>query len=268
MHLQLGAETGAGISPPRATYFLSRQKVGKELPPAAPPSASLRVPCAAQALRARAKLPPLRSGQTVAVLLRSCSEGYAGTLELLIAIDANGKLLGVKTLEQRETPGLGGDIGDWPNAWLRSFTGQSRSEPTDAGWALKKDQGQFDQIAGDNEIPVKKFNFFSDIPDSGLGALETFCGPVNADIIPHETADFVPIVVDDDQFVSVNRIAATPVGNFSGSIGFQVSSINCILILLDMLAGVMGNHDRFQETVAGETIGAVQAGTGDLADRV
>lgn len=89
-----------------------------------------------------------RSGQTVAVLLRSRSEGYAGTLELLIAIDANGKLLGVKTLEQRETPGLGGHIGEWPNAWLQTFLGKSRTEPTDAGWALKKDQGEFDQIAG------------------------------------------------------------------------------------------------------------------------
>lgn len=89
-----------------------------------------------------------RSGQTVAVLLRSRSEGYAGTLELLIAIDANGRVLGVKTLEQRETPGLGGHIGEWPNAWLQTFLGKSRTEPTDAGWALKKDQGQFDQIAG------------------------------------------------------------------------------------------------------------------------
>lgn len=89
-----------------------------------------------------------RSGQTAAVLLRSQSEGYTGKLELLIAIDASGKLLGVKSLEQRETPGLGGAIGEWPNAWLEVFTGKSRSEPTDAGWALKKDQGQFDQIAG------------------------------------------------------------------------------------------------------------------------
>jgi electron transport complex protein RnfG len=89
-----------------------------------------------------------RSGQTVAVLLRSRSQGYAGSVELLIAIDANGKLLGVKTLEQRETPGLGGHLGNWPNAWLQSFTGKSVSEPTYAGWALKKDQGQFDQIAG------------------------------------------------------------------------------------------------------------------------
>lgn len=87
-------------------------------------------------------------GQTVAILLRSQTQGYAGAIELLIAIDANGKLLGVKTLKQTETPGLGGHLGDWPNTWLQTFIGTSSNEPTDAGWALKKDQGQFDQIAG------------------------------------------------------------------------------------------------------------------------
>ncbi|MDI2140992.1 MULTISPECIES: RnfABCDGE type electron transport complex subunit G [unclassified Pseudomonas] len=89
-----------------------------------------------------------RAGQPVAVLLRSQTEGYAGRIELLIAIDANGRLLGVKTLEQTETPALGGTIGDWPNSWLQVFIGKSSGQPTDAGWALKKDQGQFDQIAG------------------------------------------------------------------------------------------------------------------------
>lgn len=89
-----------------------------------------------------------RNGQTVAVLLRNQTEGYAAAIELLIAIDTNGKLLGVKTLKQNETPALGGPIGDWPNRWLQAFIGKSRGEPNDAGWALKKDQGQFDQMAG------------------------------------------------------------------------------------------------------------------------
>jgi electron transport complex protein RnfG len=89
-----------------------------------------------------------RNGQTVAVLLRNQTEGYAAAIELLIAIDTNGKLLGVKTLKQNETPALGAPIGDWPNRWLQAFTGKSRGEPNDAGWALKKDQGQFDQMAG------------------------------------------------------------------------------------------------------------------------
>lgn len=89
-----------------------------------------------------------KSGQPVAVLLRTQTEGYAGAIELLIAIDANGRLLGVKTLRHNETPALGGLIGDWPNHWLATFTGKSRNSPDDAGWALKKDQGQFDQLAG------------------------------------------------------------------------------------------------------------------------
>ncbi|BBP72611.1 electron transport complex subunit G [Pseudomonas sp. Seg1] len=89
-----------------------------------------------------------KAGQSVAVLLRSQTEGYAGSIELLIAIDAEGKLLGVKTLKQTETPALGGHLGDWPNTWLQVFTGKSSNQPTDSGWALKKDQGQFDQMAG------------------------------------------------------------------------------------------------------------------------
>ena len=89
-----------------------------------------------------------RGGHPVAVLLRSQTLGYTGAIELMIAVDANGRLLGVKTLKQSETPGLGARIADWPNAWLQVFSGKSRTEPGDSGWALKKDQGQFDQIAG------------------------------------------------------------------------------------------------------------------------
>jgi electron transport complex protein RnfG len=89
-----------------------------------------------------------RADQPVAVLLRSQTLGYAGAIDLMIAVDANGRLLGVKTLKQSETPGLGARIADWPNTWLQIFSGKSRTEPGDSGWALKKDQGQFDQIAG------------------------------------------------------------------------------------------------------------------------
>lgn len=89
-----------------------------------------------------------KSGQPYAVLLRSQTLGYAGAIDLLIAVDANGRLVGVKTLKQSETPGLGARIADWPNIWLQMFSGKSRTDPGDNGWALKKDQGQFDQIAG------------------------------------------------------------------------------------------------------------------------
>lgn len=88
------------------------------------------------------------SSQPNAVLLRSQVNGYGGPIELLIAISHNGKLLGVKTLKQSETPSLGGHIAEDNNPWLAAFKARSRDDPTDAGWALKKDQGQFDQMAG------------------------------------------------------------------------------------------------------------------------
>ncbi|MBT2372008.1 RnfABCDGE type electron transport complex subunit G [Pseudomonas fluorescens] len=88
------------------------------------------------------------SSQPNAVLLHSQVSGYGGPIELLIAISQNGKLLGVKTLKQSETPGLGGHIAEGNNPWLAAFKARSRHDPADAGWALKKDQGQFDQMAG------------------------------------------------------------------------------------------------------------------------
>jgi len=89
-----------------------------------------------------------RNGQPSAALLRSQALGYEGSIELMIAIDPTGRLLGVKTLRQAETPGLGDAIADWPNTWLQTFNGKSRQAPADVDWALKKDQGRFDQLAG------------------------------------------------------------------------------------------------------------------------
>ncbi|MFC6335781.1 RnfABCDGE type electron transport complex subunit G [Pseudomonas sp. CCM 7891] len=88
------------------------------------------------------------AGQPSAVLLRSQTSGYGGTIQLLIAVSSNGKLLGVKTLKQSETPSLGGRIAENNDAWIAAFKGHSRNDPQDSAWALKKDHGQFDQIAG------------------------------------------------------------------------------------------------------------------------
>ncbi len=90
----------------------------------------------------------LRQGQPAAVILQSLTQGYGGPLQLLIAIGANGKLLGVKTLSQQETPGLGARIAEEGAGWLSGFLGQSRSETSDTAWNLKQDGGQFDQMAG------------------------------------------------------------------------------------------------------------------------
>ncbi|SDU83784.1 RnfABCDGE type electron transport complex subunit G [Pseudomonas mucidolens] len=88
------------------------------------------------------------SGQPSAVVLHSQTIGYNDSIELLIAIAGNGKVLGVKTLKQSETPGLGGHITEPGHPWLAAFKGLSPNTPQEPAWALRKDGGQFDQMAG------------------------------------------------------------------------------------------------------------------------
>lgn len=88
------------------------------------------------------------AGKPSAVVLHSRTQGYGGPLDLLIAVDSQGRLLGTKVLRQQETPGLGGKLVEPGNHWLQAFTGISRQTLPDSAWALKRDNGQFDQLAG------------------------------------------------------------------------------------------------------------------------
>ncbi|MFO2462480.1 RnfABCDGE type electron transport complex subunit G [Pseudomonas sp. 15FMM2] len=88
------------------------------------------------------------SGRPNVVILHSQTMGYSASIELLIAIASNGKLLGVKSLKQSETPSLGGHIAEPGNPWLAAFKRLTPINPQDPAWTLKKDGGQFDQIAG------------------------------------------------------------------------------------------------------------------------
>lgn len=94
------------------------------------------------------------NGQPTAVILPvTAPDGYSGAIQLLVAIKANGQLAAVRVLKHKETPGLGDKIELAKNAWIRSFDGKSLSDPTEPGWAVKKDQGQFDQFAGATITP-------------------------------------------------------------------------------------------------------------------
>ncbi|MDD2057802.1 RnfABCDGE type electron transport complex subunit G [Pseudomonas sp. GD03860] len=88
------------------------------------------------------------ASRTSAVVLHSLVQGYGGPIELLVAIDTQGRLIGTKALRQQETPGLGAALVAPGNHWLQGFVGNSRQTTPDAAWALKRDDGQFDQLAG------------------------------------------------------------------------------------------------------------------------
>ncbi|MDF9620482.1 RnfABCDGE type electron transport complex subunit G [Pseudomonas entomophila] len=89
-----------------------------------------------------------RAGKPAAVVLRSGLQGYGGPIELAIAIDAQGRLIGVRVLHQQESPGLGDQLANPTSHWLDQFVGSRRDAPPEQAWALKRDQGAFDQLAG------------------------------------------------------------------------------------------------------------------------
>ncbi|AYC33849.1 electron transport complex subunit RsxG [Pseudomonas cavernae] len=94
------------------------------------------------------------NGRPSAVILQvSAPDGYGGAIHLLVGIQADGRLAGVRAVKHNETPGLGDKIELSKSPWVREFEGRSLRNPGDSGWAVKKDQGLFDQFAGATITP-------------------------------------------------------------------------------------------------------------------
>jgi electron transport complex protein RnfG len=79
--------------------------------------------------------------------------GYAGEMKLMLGIDREGKVLGVRVLAHKETPGLGDKIEVKKGDWILRFDGLSLGNPPLERWKVKKDGGQFDQFAGATITP-------------------------------------------------------------------------------------------------------------------
>lgn len=96
----------------------------------------------------------LKEQQPSAVILQTTApDGYSGTIRLLVGIRADGHLAGVRVLSHRETPGLGDRVELAKSNWILGFNGKSLSDPDEAGWAVKKDRGEFDQFTGATITP-------------------------------------------------------------------------------------------------------------------
>ncbi|HEX9207509.1 MAG TPA: electron transport complex subunit RsxG [Steroidobacteraceae bacterium] len=95
-----------------------------------------------------------RRGETVAVVLAPVAPGgYAGSIDLLVGIAPDGRLLGVRVTRHRETPGLGDAIDLRKSDWIRAFTGRSLGNPPLERWRVRKDGGDFDQFTGATVTP-------------------------------------------------------------------------------------------------------------------
>ena len=90
----------------------------------------------------------------VAIILEAIAhDGYSGDIKLLIAIKFDGSIAGVRVLTHKETPGLGDYIDIAKGNWIKLFDDISLIKASNSQWAVKKDGGQFDYMAGATITP-------------------------------------------------------------------------------------------------------------------
>lgn len=94
-----------------------------------------------------------KAGRVTGVAYEIRGSGYAGEIRLMLAVAADGSVLGVRVLAHKETPGLGDKIEEKKGDWILRFTGLSFGNPPPERWKVKKDGGQFDQFAGATITP-------------------------------------------------------------------------------------------------------------------
>ncbi len=95
-----------------------------------------------------------RGGVVTAVVMETVApDGYAGDIHLVVGIDVDGSITGVRVSEHHETPGLGDYIDRKKSPWVEQFIGKSLTAPDARLWKVAKDGGQFDARAGATITP-------------------------------------------------------------------------------------------------------------------
>lgn len=95
-----------------------------------------------------------KDGRPVAAIIASTApDGYNGAIHLLVGVNTDGSLAGVRITGHRETPGLGDGIEVERSNWVLAFDGLSLGQPEISGWQVKRDGGEFDQFTGATITP-------------------------------------------------------------------------------------------------------------------
>ena len=81
------------------------------------------------------------------------TKGYNGEIKMLVGININGTLAGVRIVSHKETPGLGDVIEITKSDWVLGFNGKSLQTPAAKDWKVKRDGGIFDQFTGATITP-------------------------------------------------------------------------------------------------------------------
>jgi electron transport complex protein RnfG len=95
-----------------------------------------------------------QAGAPAALVLEAvATDGYGGRIRLILAVGADNRLIGVRVVSHKETPGLGDYIDPKKDRnkaapWIRQFDATGFERVAAADWKVKKDGGKFDARAG------------------------------------------------------------------------------------------------------------------------
>lgn len=113
-----------------------------------PPTPAIGTTAPTTVYRAR-----LNGKPSAAIFTVVAPDGYSGSIFMLVGINYDGTLAGVRVISHKETPGLGDKIEAKRNDWILQFEGLSLDNPEKSKWKVKKDGGQFDQFTGATITP-------------------------------------------------------------------------------------------------------------------
>lgn len=88
-----------------------------------------------------------------AIIPATARDGYSGDIDLIVGVNRDGSIAGVRVLSHKETPGLGDAVDLKKSDWVLGFNGHSLKNPLPARWAVKKDKGVFDSFTGATITP-------------------------------------------------------------------------------------------------------------------
>lgn len=85
-------------------------------------------------------------------------DGYSGSIHILVAAYFNGKIIGVRVLSHKETPGIGDKIEISRSNWITKFNNMRVKNLNDYHFLVKKYGGKIEQFTGATITPQSVSN--------------------------------------------------------------------------------------------------------------
>jgi len=90
---------------------------------------------------------------TAIIITSVAPDGYGGPITLLVGINVQGTVLGVRVLSHHETHNMGDDFELPGSHWLDDFKNRSLTNPQRQQWNVRKDGGEFEQFTSATITP-------------------------------------------------------------------------------------------------------------------